>query len=309
MAMKIPPPGKLVSIENRRLHIDVRGQGEPVVVLEAGIAASSLSWCLVQDRVAEFTTVLSYDRAGFGWSDPPSHRCTASNAASDLAEVLDAAKITGPIVLVGHSFGGLVGRVFQQKFPGRIAGLVLVDPVSRTEWRAPGEQRRRMLARGVMLSRRGAALAQAGVVRLALNLLMSGSRSIPKLLAKASAGNGASVTERLTGEVRKMPRELWPAIAAHWSEARCFRAMADSLENLPESARQLDESQSLRDVPVVILSAASAAPQVIEEHRHDAALSTRGEHIIVPNTGHWLQLDRPDAVVEAIRRVVSAAAE
>jgi pimeloyl-ACP methyl ester carboxylesterase len=293
----------MVDVGGRRLHIDVQGQGSPVVVLEAGIAASSLSWALVAERLAKFTTVVSYDRAGFGWSDPAPHRCTALDAAKDLVLLLDGAGIPGPVVLAGHSFGGLVARVFEQKNPERIAGMVLVDPVSRTEWREANEQRLRMLARGVMLSRRGELLARLGVVRVALNLLLSGSRTIPKLLARVSAGRGAGVTERLTGEVRKMPRELWPAIAAHWSQAKCFHAMADSLESLPVSVRQLDEARPLGDLPVVVLSAESSSEQVIREHAHDASLSTRGEHMTVPGSGHWMQLDAPDVVVDAIRRV------
>jgi pimeloyl-ACP methyl ester carboxylesterase len=297
----------VVDIGGRSLHINVAGHGSPVVVLEAGIAASSLSWALVAKQVAEFTTVIAYDRAGFGWSDPAPHSCTALDSARDLQQLLDHAEIPGPFLLVGHSFGGLIVRVFEQQYPARVAGLVLVDPVSRTEWREAGEPRKRMLARGVMLSRRGEVLARLGVVRLALHLLMSGSRAIPKMLARVSAGRGAGVTERLTGEVRKMPRELWPAVAAHWSEARCFRAMASALENLPVSVTQIDESRSLEDLPLVVLSAASANAQAISEHEHDARLSTRGEHKNVSGSGHWMQLDAPEAVVEAIRLCLSSA--
>jgi len=295
----------MVDVGGRRLHVNVAGEGSPVVVLEAGIAASSLSWALVCKKVAEFTTVVTYDRAGFGWSDRAPHGSTALDFARDLALVLDKAEIGGPLLLAGHSFGGLIVRVFEQEFPGRVAGLVLVDPVCRTEWREAGEPRKRMLARGVLLSRRGELLAKLGVVRLALKLLMSGSRTIPKFLARVSAGQGASVTERLTGEVRKMPPELWPAVAAHWSEARCFHTMANSLENLAVSVAQIDEDRSLGDLPVVALSAASTNAQAMEEHEHDAGLSTRGEHTVVPGSGHWMQLDAPDAVVDAVRRLIA----
>jgi pimeloyl-ACP methyl ester carboxylesterase len=286
----------MVDVGGRRLHVNVAGQGSPVVVLEAGIAASSLSWALVFKKVAEFTTVVSYDRAGFGWSDAAPHRSTALDFARDLALLLDKAEIHGPVLLAGHSFGALIARIFEQTYPGRVAGLVLVDPVCRAEWREP----KPMLARGVMLSRRGEVLARLGIVGLALKLLLSGSRTIPKFLARVSAGQGAGVTERLTGEVRKMPPELWPAVAAHWSQARCFRTMADSLENLPLSVTQLDEARSLNDLPVVVLSAASADAQSLREHEHDARLSTRGQHTAVPASGHWMQLDAPDAVVEAV---------
>jgi pimeloyl-ACP methyl ester carboxylesterase len=160
-----------------------------------------------------------------------------------------------------------------------------------------------MLARGVTLARRGEFLARMGVVRVALKMLMSGSRIIPKIVARASAGRGAGLVERLSGEVRKMPKELWPAVAAHWSEARCFRAMADALERLPESVRQIDESRPMGDLPIVVLSAARANDEEMREHARDASLSTRGEHIVVDGAGHWVQLDAPEAVAGAVRQI------
>ena len=292
----------MVDIGGRQLHVEIRGHGRPVVVLEAGIAASSISWSLVRDRVAEFTTVVSYDRAGFGWSRIPPCRPTALAAAQELARLLESLEVEPPFIMAGHSFGGLIVRVFQQNFPARVAGLVLVDPVSRGEWVHASPQRKRMLARGVTLSRRGAVLARFGVVKFALKLLLSGSHVIPRLVALASAGRGAGVTERLTGEVRKLPRELWPVAAAHWSEARCFEAMAESLEKLPVSVRQIQEGQSLGDLPVIVLSAGSASAVALKEHEHDARLSSRGEHIVIQGAGHWMQLDAPEAVVAAIRR-------
>jgi len=293
--MRIPHPGRFVG----NLHILAEGHGTPIVVLEAGIAASSLSWSRVQAGVSEFTRVLSYDRAGFGWSAAEASG-TAVDAADALAQMLSQSGEIGPFVLVGHSYGALIVRVFQQRHPQMAAGLVLVDPVVRSEWRSPSEQKRRMLARGAVLSRRGALLARFGVVRAALKLLMSGSRRIPKFLARASAGNGAHVADRLVGEVRKMPREHWPAIAQHWSEAKSFRAMANNLENLPLSASQVDEGRKLGDLPLIVLSAGKGNP----EHECEAALSTRGEYRPIAASGHWIQLDQPAAVVSAIRQVV-----
>jgi len=209
-----------------------------------------------------------------------------------------------PLLLVGHSFGGLIVRIFQQIHPERVGGMVLLDPVCRSEWREADPSRKRMLARGVLLSRRGEFLARLGVVRLALHLLLNGGRSIPKLLARVSAGRGAGVTERLAGEVRKMPPELWPKVAAHWSRARSFHSMADALENLPLSVTQLDEKRSLGELPLVVLSAGHANAETLREHEHDARLSTHGEHRIVAGSGHWIQLDAPDAVADAVRSLI-----
>ena len=101
-----------------------------------------------------------------------------------------------------------------------------------------------------------------------------------------------------------MPPELWPAVAAHWSRARSFHAMADALENLPVSVTQIDESRTMGDLPLVVLSASTANATELREHERDAHLSTRGEHRIVPDSGHWMQLDAPDMIVDAIRSLI-----
>jgi pimeloyl-ACP methyl ester carboxylesterase len=294
----------------RHLHVNMAGAGDRVVVFESGLAASSLTWCLVQPLVSQFATTLSYDRAGLGWSDPAPHHVTARDAAKDLGRLIYTMRITQPVIIVGHSFGGLIARICQQRYAGQVAGLVLVDPLVRAEWRdfsgPEGERRKRMLAHGARLSRRGAALANLGVVRLALRLLQRGSRHLPRLVARASAGRGMSVAERLVGEVRKMPRELWPAIAEHWSRPGSFFSMAAALESLPLSVNQLNEARDLDLLPVAILSAQNASPLALKEHEADARLSSRGWHEVVAGAGHWIPLDAPEAIAAAIKRVVDS---
>jgi pimeloyl-ACP methyl ester carboxylesterase len=307
--MKFPPPGELVDIGGRRLHVQISGERRsagPTVILEAGLAATSLSWATVQPLIREFARVASYDRAGLGWSDDEVAPATARHAADDLYLLLRASELPGPYILVGHSLGGLIVRVLQQAHPEVVSGLVLVDPVVRTEWRTPSDERGRMLARGVALSRRGAWLARIGVVGFALGMLAGGSSRMPGFMARAFAGHGAGVANRLVGEVRKIPRELWPVIAANWSEERAFRTMAGYLENLPLSCGQIDEAATLGDLPVGILSSANASAEALAEHSRDAALSTRGEHVVVPGTGHWINLDAPEAIATAVRRVMIA---
>jgi len=302
--MKLPPPGRMIDIGGRRLHVQISGESGPSVILESGLAATSLTWALVQPLIAQFAHVMSYDRAGLGWSDDATRPATALNAVQDLEALLDRAGLPAPFLLVGHSFGGLIARIFQQRHPELVAGLVLVDPVVRDEWREPTAQRRAMLGRGVMLSRRGATLARIGVVRFALTRLTSGSQRVPGLLGKIFAGRGAGTANRLVGEVRKIPREHWPAVAAHWSEERAFRTMADYLENLPLSVSQLDEHRNLGDLPVIILSSGNSSPEGLAEHDRDVRLSTRGEHIVVPDTGHWINLDAPAVIAGAVRRIL-----
>jgi pimeloyl-ACP methyl ester carboxylesterase len=124
-----PPPGRLVDVGGHKLHIWCTGSGEPTVVLENGLSGGSgiVGWSIVQTGVATFTRVCSYDRAGIGYSDPGPSPRTARRIAYELAQLLDRTGISGPLVLVGASIGGLFVRVFASEHGERVVGLVLVD--------------------------------------------------------------------------------------------------------------------------------------------------------------------------------------
>src|SRR5687767_4572673 len=141
--LRFAPPGRLVDVGGHRLHMLCTGAGAPPVLLESGIAASSVMWTAVQPQVATFTRVCAYDRAGFAWSDPPSCPRTFQRIVDELEIVLDDAGIREPTVLVGHSLGSLIVRAFAARHPERTAGLVLIDPP--TEWLTPTPERARLL--------------------------------------------------------------------------------------------------------------------------------------------------------------------
>ncbi len=295
------PSGRMIDIGGRRLHVHETGTVGPTVVLEAGIAATSLSWALVQPRIAEFARVVSYDRAGLGWSDASDRACTPSQLSRDLHTALAGGQIPPPYILVAHSFGGLVARRFAADYPELTAGLVLVDPLHPSEWDQPTEQQLATLARGARLSRRGALLARLGVVRLSLELLTRGQRFLPKLAARASSGRGAGVTQRLAAEVGKLPREVWPHVASHWSNAKSFQSMARYLEGLPESSAEMIHAAPLEGVPVILITAADCPPP----RRNTSNIATNAIHIVAAGSGHWIQLDEPGLIVEAVRRLTA----
>jgi pimeloyl-ACP methyl ester carboxylesterase len=284
---RFPAPGRIVN----GLHIWETGQGAPSVVLESGIAGTSLSWKLVQDRVSQFARVCSYDRASLGWSLSTRAPRTLENLVHELRSSLRAAGIPGPYLLVGHSFGALVVRHFASMHPSEVTGIVLVDPVPISDWFPLTDQQKSRLGRGVTLSRRGALLAQFGVVRLALSMLMSGSSKLPKILARLSAGRGAGVTDNLTREVRKLPREVWPFVAVQWCLPKSFRGMADYLEALPgnAAAARLPEG-----IPAAVVTALHGTPEQLPGAIHYTAFQT----------GHWIQLDEPELVEKAIRDLI-----
>ena len=298
------PPGLLIDVGGHRLHAVCRGEGRPVVALESGIAASSLSWALVQPEVAKFTRVCAYDRAGLAWSDVPSCPRTFTRIIDELAAVLARVAPDGPFVLVGHSFGSYVVRAYAARSAARVAGIVLIDPP--TEWLTMTRSRARMIWGGIHLSRIGALLAHLGVVRACLALLTGGAPGAPKRFVRIFGPTAARTLERLVGEVRKLPPEVHPVVQAHWCQPKCFHAMADYLAAFERDAASIAALSSPCDVPVVVISSGEQPPEQITAHRTLAESSIAGRHVIAARSGHWIQFDQPDLIVDVIREIVDS---
>lgn len=123
-------PGQLIDMGDYKLHINVMGErveNQPVVILEASVAANSLDWQMAQPLISEYAQVISYDRAGNGWSEKASNARNPENLADDLHKLLQNAGIEAPYILVGHRYGGMYTRKYLEKYPESVAGLVLVD--------------------------------------------------------------------------------------------------------------------------------------------------------------------------------------
>jgi pimeloyl-ACP methyl ester carboxylesterase len=297
----------------------VLGYGSPPVVFEAGIAATSLSWRLVQSEIARTAQTVSYDRAGLGWSDANATPRNLTQLVDELRALLDGRGIARPRVLVAHSFGGLIGVAYALRFPEEVAGMVLVDPIGAEEWTNPTARARAMLRRGIFLARCGEGLARVGLVRFALNRLSGGARTTPKLIARATSGRGgAAFTERMVGQIRKLPPEVWPMIQSHWCDPKCFRSMARQLAALPECSSALlrefearagkgptSERGAIIETPFILLSAGDASPAQRAAQELLVQRSAHGCLQVVEDSGHWVQLDRPDVVVEALRKIAT----
>jgi len=126
--VRFPPPGQMIDIGGRRLHILCKGTAPgPTIVIEQGAGSPSILWWPIQDKVAAFARVCTYDRAGYLWSDPAKTVRTLEDRVADLHALLAGAKIPAPYILVGHSFGGPLVRLYAHLHPTEIAGMVLVD--------------------------------------------------------------------------------------------------------------------------------------------------------------------------------------
>jgi pimeloyl-ACP methyl ester carboxylesterase len=311
---RFPPPGRMVDVGGHRLHIFISGEEHagtgPTVILESGVAAASPSWKVVQAEIAKFARVASYDRAGLAWSDPGPRPRTPERILADLRALLAGAQLGPPYVLVGHSFGGLVAQLYAARHGDEVVGLVLLDPPHHSEWSPampPGK--RRMFRRGVGLARRGARIARVGLTRFFLTLLGFGLARGPRMFARFVSGEGAGVASRMVGEVKKLPPELRPVLRALWSQPKCFTAMADHLEALPEVSVAVSEIRSLGDMPLIVLTASGPSPERRHHQDQVAALSSRGQHLIAARSGHWVQLDQPELVVQVVRQCLTAGRE
>jgi len=300
-ARRFPPQGRWVHTNGRRLHVVVQGQGAPAVWFESAIAASSLSWSRVQPAIARFTTACSYDRAGLGWSDPPADRLTLNGVVHDLKVAIAEVSPRMPCVLVGHSFGAFVCMAFAAEHPLAVRGLVLVDPPM--DWTEMNRHQVYLLRGASQLSKLGGLLARLGVVRACVALLTSGAPAAPRQFIKVFGPATAHTIERLVGEIRKLPPEVYPFVQAAWCRPQCFEAMADYLRVFQESALAAAQLRLPNNVPLVVISAGDQPEDVTAAHERLARSSTRGRHIVAATSGHWVPFDQPELIVDAIQQL------
>ena len=226
--------GRWVSIGRGCESLPLReGAGEPTVLFESGIGATHLNWRGIQDPIATFAHTISYDRAGLGWSSPCRTPRTPGNIAPELREMLATAGFQPPYILVGHSFGGLVMRRFALLYPEEVAGLVLVDPMRCEEWPPLNPNRQSQLDLGKRLIRCALPVVRCGLARLLVTSLFGRPSKFSDHIAGAAGAHPRHVLARIKTEVRKMPRKVWPAVAAHWSRPGFYAGLRSHIDSFP----------------------------------------------------------------------------
>lgn len=284
-----PMPGQRVEVasggSSLRMHIYCSGRGTPTVLLDSGLGDSYLSWQKVQPEVAKITQVCSYDRAGIGYSDPSPRPRTSRVIAEELHSLLQANTIAPPYVLVGHSMGGYDVRVFASLYRNEIAGVLLVDASH------PDQEKRLPVELSGM---------EASWLREAEFLEFTMPFGIPRFLGLCDENPVARAVECNFHTAREGVKEM-----NAFSESAAQAATSGSLGDLPLVVLSHDP-----DKPSVELSADLVKPtndaweKMQEELGH---LSTRGRQSIVKNSAHYIQFDRPDAVIDAVEDVVAQA--
>jgi pimeloyl-ACP methyl ester carboxylesterase len=288
-----PPPGQLVDVGGYKLHISCTGTspaGSATVVAESGLGGTSLDWSLVQPNIATTTRMCAYDRAGFGWSESGSAPRTSQQIVTELHTLLHNAGIPGPYILVGHSFGGLHVQMYASRYPGEVAGLVLLDPT-------PAAYLAQLTA-----EERQAALPPMGMLRMLQFIHPFG---LTRLLDFGAW--------KLGMPLEQLPPDIQPAVKALSFKPTVpgtFYAEGAAFET---SLAQLVAATPFRaDIPLIVLlrgrvmgspdedAAGKAANAALVQH------SANGQLIIAENSGHYIQFERPDLVIAAVRQVVEA---
>jgi len=266
-----------------------------------------VSWVFVQPAVAAFARSVAYDRAGFGWSEAGPLPRTAGRAADELRTALDGAGERPPFLLVGHSYGGLVMRIFAARYRADVAGLVLVDPAHPEDWLHPAPKEQARIDKGAALCRQGMIAARFGLSYAISSLVGVGAMRPARALAHLVSRG------RLTGEIDgilapfwKLPVEARQPLRRFWAEHRFFQSLGSQIEWISTSARETLEASAggFGDLPLATISSAHPIPYRVAQQDALASLSTRGRHVTARHSGHWIPVDEPDLVVGVVRDMV-----
>jgi pimeloyl-ACP methyl ester carboxylesterase len=296
--------GRWVPIANgAKLYLFELGMGEPTVLFEAGIGATHLNWCHIQESIADSARTASYDRCGLGWSSRCRTARTPGNVANELHEMLDRAGLKPPFVLVGHSFGGLVMRRYALLYPGEVAGVVLIDPMRCDQWPPLDPTKQSQLDLGRRLIRFAMPVASCGLARLLVSLLFCRASHVSDQIVGAVGAHKLHVLTRIKTEVGKMPRKVWPAVAAHWSRPGFYAGIRSHIVSIPATVTEMDAVPPIHEIPVTVLTPGNAAPLSQEQLNR---IGDSIHQVIARESEHWIHLDEPDLVIDSIRAMVAA---
>jgi pimeloyl-ACP methyl ester carboxylesterase len=284
-----PAPGKLVDVDGYRMYIDCTGSGSPTLILEAGGQNDSTIWNGVQPALSKTTRVCSYDRAGFGWSDTRPTTRDADHIAAELHRLLLRAGIAGPIVLMGHSIGGIYIRDYIMQYPADVAGMVFVDSST------PFQDKNPAFIRAAQAGGHSSFAPPAWFWNMALII------GVPRLLGmcKGDPGPDATLNKLRAEDICRL-------------RTAAFSEVED--ENFHLSSQQTLSSSSFGALPILIFShdpakSLPAKPSQADLDRQNAwgqmqddlkSLSTRSRRIIAKNGSHHVMVDRPDLIEKEV---------
>jgi pimeloyl-ACP methyl ester carboxylesterase len=287
-------PGKFYNVHGYRMHIYCTGQGSPTLILDAGLGGDWAAWGAVQPELSKITRVCSYDRAGFGRSSARPGTRDADHIAGELHDLLIQAGITGPIILMGHSIGGLYIRDYAALYPQQVAGLVLVDSSIPLQDKTP--------------------VFQAVIARA-----QKPEPAVQRFLEQATLILGVP---RLVGLASFVPHGWDPRVGKMMVEDRFSQddaaeaaAAEAELKTMDQSGREALRAKNFGNLPILIFSEDPDDPQLsglpadLARQFAEAwnpmqnqlkGLSTRSRRIIAKGSGHLIPVERPDVLSKEV---------
>ena len=293
-------PGQLVDIGGRRINLHCTGSGAPTVVLMAGISSWSPVWYKTQPVIAQETRVCAFDRASFGFSDPASRPQVLSDTVNDLHAALKAASLPGPYVLVGHSLGGVEARLYAQRWPAEVAGMILVDTSPAGEG---------------LIEENQPGLADDESIESYVSDELYCVMSAANRPLDPSSPEYKNCSKALPGDTPAAFRKIWPQFFTSAYAAAKVSLMSSLYTHRYDSV----DHRLLGTMPLVVLSAERAfevdTPAGVRfwlaykkawyaRHVALAHLSRRGVYRFIEGSGHAIQLDKPQAVIDAVDDVL-----
>ena len=290
------PPGQLINIGKSRLHLYTLGEKRPTIILDHSLGG--IEGYFLIEELSQLARVCIYDRAGYGWSDPSPYPRHSQQIVQELDALLTQAKIEPPYILIGDSFGSFNVRLYAHLFPEKVVGLVLTDGLHDQEIRQMPialQGLKLFFISGFVMSIFGAIL---GIIRL-LSVV--------------------GVFEWLKPELRRVSPQALAWVKRSFYRPQHWLTMGREIINLSKSAQQVSVAQDLGSLPIVSIKASSffkpslwtfliplkSANQLREKmHRALSHLSTNYQQIEAPQSGHFVWLDQPHIMVEAVKMLL-----
>ncbi|WP_426899510.1 alpha/beta fold hydrolase [Rossellomorea vietnamensis] len=276
----VPAPGKMVKTRNSTIHVVDSGSGPATIILEAGFSSASIDWCFVQPEIAKLARVISYDRGGYGWSRTKRQTRTVGDSLEELKEWLDLLEVKPPYILVGHSYGGMIMRLFASTYPNETKGLILVDAAHENQYIENASNKSRT-KKFNLLAKFGYLTSWIGIPRL-----------MKHRVGRKYLGPEHEKTLKYIG---------------HTPEA--YQTLYFEFRDTGKSAQQILKAEPLpADLPVTVISAYNPAKEWNENQERMVKLTQNTKQIKVA-AGHSVHVEKPSIVIEEIVEMINRTAQ